>query len=74
MDSVVDKYVFKWWRDTSVGCSVNHHGNITASGTAGSYTIENLQEDSNYFITVTALNRVGSSVLNITAMTQQAGN
>ena len=74
MDSVVDKYVFRWWRDPSVGCSVNHHGNTTAYGTDNTFVIEYLYTNSIYSITVTAINRVGSSELNITAMTQHTGN
>ena len=73
MESVVDKYIFQWWRDTSVGCSVNHHGNITASGVVTTVVIESLHEDSTYYITVTAINRAGSSLRNITAVTIAAG-
>ena len=71
--TVVDKYIFQWRRDPLIGCSVNHHGNITASGTDGLYVIENLHEDSTYFISVTAINGAGSNVSNITAMTRAAG-
>ena len=74
MESVVDTYIFQWWRNTSVGCSVNDHGNETVTGMATTVVIENLYANSNYTITVTAINRVGSRILNITAMTQQAGN
>ena len=73
MESVVDQLMFKWWRDTSVGCPVNHDGNKTSSGTDTTFVIENLEEDSTYFITVIAINRAGSSLHNITAMTQEAG-
>ena len=49
-------------------------GSATITGDSTSYTISGLQEDSNYTITVTASNAVGSAVSDpVTAMTGEAG-
>ena len=56
--SVVTDYVVTWERDTSMGCPYEDEGSINISTSALSYTttITGLQEDSTYFITVTAVN------------------
>ena len=69
-DSVADSYEVIWERDITVGCSNEDEGMTTSVG-----EIANLQEDSNYTITVTAFNSAGSSAVSntVTAMTMEAG-
>ena len=67
-DSVADSYEVIWERDITVGCSNEDEGMTTSVG-----EIANLQEDSNYTITVTAFNAAGNSQTSVTAMTMEAG-
>ena len=72
--SEVDSYEVTWERDTSGECPDVDEGNATVSGSSTSYTITQLEEDSNYTITVTANNAVGSAISDsIIGMTQEAG-
>ena len=67
-DSVADSYEMIWVRDITVGCSNEDEGMATSVG-----EIANLQEDSNYTITVTAFNSAGNSQTSVTTMTMEAG-
>ena len=67
-DSVADRYEVMWERDVTVGCSNEDEGIAASNG-----EIANLQEDSNYIITVTAFNSAGNSETIVTAMTMEAG-
>ena len=70
----VESYDVLWERDTSGECPNVDSNSISVSGESASYTITGLQEDSNYTITVTATNIVGSAVsVPVTAMTGEAG-
>ena len=72
--SEVESYEVTWERYTSGECSDVDEGNATVSGSSTSYTITQLEEDSNYTITVTANNAVGSAISDsIIGMTQEAG-
>ena len=63
-----------WERDTSGECSDVDESSTNITGSSTSYTISVLQEDSNYIITVTATNALGSAVsVPVTAMTGEAG-
>ena len=67
-DSVADSYEVIWVRDVTVGCSNEDEGMTTSVS-----EIANLQEDSNYTVTVTAFNSAGNSETSVTAMTMEAG-
>ena len=54
----MDSYEVTWERDTSGECPDVDEGNATVSGNITSYTITQLEEDSNYTINVTATNRI----------------
>ena len=71
-DSVADSYEVMWVRDITVGCSNEDEG-MTISVGVSVGEIANLQEDSNYTITVTAFNSAGNSETSVTAMTMEAG-
>ena len=71
--SEVESYEVTWERDTSGECSDVDEGNATVSGSSTSYTVAQLEEDSNYTITVTANNAVGSAISDSIGMTQEAG-
>ena len=72
--SQVDSYEVMWERDTSGECPDVDEDSATISGSSTSYTISELEEDSNYIITVTATNTAGSAVsVLVTAMTGEAG-
>ena len=68
-------YVVEWQRNTSVGCTdVDTNSTTITGGSMTSYTINGLEEDSRYVITVTASNTSGDTVSNtVTAMTEEAG-
>ena len=74
--SVVTSYVVMWQRDTSV-CPGDDEGSMSVTMTAisTSRTITVQQEDSDYIITVTAVNTAGSSAPSnaVTATTGEAG-
>ena len=53
---------------------MENRGNKNITGGYFSYTIEQLEEDSNYTITLTAINAAGSAVSDpITGLTVEAG-
>ena len=55
-------------------CSDKDMGSTTITNGSTSYTITGLEEDSNYTITVTAINAAGSAVSDpITGITEKAG-
>ena len=67
-------YEVQWQRDNSVGCSDEDQDNTTITDGSTSYTISGLEEDSRYYITVTASNNLGEKTSNlITPMTITAG-
>ena len=74
--SVVTSYVVMWQRDTSV-CPGDDEGSmsVTTADISTSHTITVQQEDSDYSITVAAINVAGSSALSnaVTATTGEAG-
>ena len=70
------RYEVVWQRNTSVDCPGGGQGsNTLTGGSMTSYTIPDLEEDSEYSITVTASNDAGSSGVSntVTAMTGEAG-
>jgi len=70
----VDSYMVTWKRDTSGECPLENRGNRTLTDGYFSYTIEQLEEDSNYTITLTAINAAGSAVSDpVTRLTREAG-
>ena len=70
----VDSYVVMWERDTLGVCPVEDRGNRTLTNDSSSYTIEELEEYSNYTITLMAINAAGSAVSNlVTRLTREAG-
>ena len=72
--SEVDSYEVMWERDTSGECPDEDEGSVTITDGSTSYTITELEEDSNYTITVTATNAAGSAVSDpVTGMTGKAG-
>ena len=58
--SVVDSYEVMWERDTSGECPDEDEGNTAMTGNFTNYTITELEEYSNYTISVKANNNVGS--------------
>ena len=63
-----------WLRDTSSVCSNEDEGNVTVSGNSTNFTITELEENSNYRISLRTVNRVGSVLSNTTtATTLEAG-
>ena len=74
--SVVTSYVVMWQRDTSM-CPGDDEGSmsVTTTDISTSHTITVQQEDSDYVITVTAVNAAGSSAPSndVTATTREAG-
>ena len=63
-----------WKRDTARECPVKHEGNRNLTDGSLSYTIEQLEEDSNYTITLIAINAAGSAVSDpVTGLTKEAG-
>ena len=72
--SEVDSYDVMWQRDASGECPDEDEGSITITGDSTSYDIMGLEENSSYWITVTASNVDGSVVSDtITGITQEAG-
>ena len=71
--SVVDSYEVMWERDTSGECPDEDRNNTSLSGSSTSYTIRDLEEDSNYTITVSASNEIGSADGFINGATMEAG-
>ena len=75
-DSVVTEYLVQWVRDTAVGCMDEDQDSTTiTNGSAVSYEIPGLQDNSMYSMTVTASNAAGSAPVSntVTAMTGEAG-
>ena len=71
--SVVDSYEVAWQRDTSGDCPDVDEGSMSITDGSNSYTISELEEYSDYTITVTATNAAGSSAVSDTAVTGEAG-
>ena len=72
--SVVDNYAVMWQRDTSLECPDDEvDGSDRVTGDFTGYTINGLEEDSSYIITVTVFNDAGSSEDTVTVMTEEAG-
>ena len=70
----VDSYMVTWERNTSGDCPVENRGNRTFTNGYSSYTIEELEENSNYTITLTAINAAGSAVSDsVTRLTRETG-
>ena len=75
-DSVVTKFVVKWQRDTSIGCSDMDGNSITnTSDSFTEHTITGLEPGNRYTITVTVFNGAGSSAVSnsVTATTTETG-
>ena len=72
--SVVTSYVVMWQRDTSA-CPGDDEGSMSITDGSTSYMITELEEDSSYSITVTAVNAAGTSAVSnaVTARTREAG-
>ena len=63
-----------WERDTSRECPDEDEGSATITDGSISYNTTELEEDSNYTITVTATNAAGSAVSDpVTGVTGEAG-
>ena len=74
--SVVTKFVVKWQRDTSIGCSDMDHNSITKrSDSFTEHTITGLEPGNKYTINVTVSNGAGSSAVSnsVTATTTETG-
>ena len=70
----VDSYEVMWERDTSRECPDVDEGNATITNGSVSYFNVELEEDSNYTITVTATNTAGSTTSDsVTGVTGEAG-
>ena len=73
-NGTVDSYEVIWERDTSGECPDVDEANATISESYTSYTISELEEDSNYTVNVTATNTAGSAVsVPVTAVTGEGG-
>ena len=63
-----------WQRDTSGDCPDENEGNTTLTDGSTSYNITGLEEDSNYTVTVMAMNSNDTATSNnITELTLEAG-
>ena len=72
--SVVDSYEVMWQRDTSGDCPDEDEGNMTLTDGSLGFTITRLEEDSNYTITVMAMNSNYMATSNIViGITQESG-
>ena len=75
--SVVTSFLVQWQRNTAVGSCPDEDQDSTTimDGSMTTYNITGLEEDSEYSVTVTASNTVGSSAVSntITDMTMEAG-
>ena len=71
----MDSYEVMWKRDTSGKCPDDEdEGSISFSGSSTSYTIQGLEEDSNYTVKITSKNVFGVfSSEPINKMTKKAG-
>jgi len=70
----VANFVVIWKRDTSEECSDEDGRNSTVTDGSTSYSIDNLEEGSSYFITVTATNAAGSVVSDpVMGVTEEVG-
>ena len=70
--SVLDSYEVMWQRDSSGECPDEDEGSTTITDGSTSYTIEGLEEDSTYMVTVTIAYYTGN-VNNVTVATKEAG-
>ena len=73
--TVVDSYEVMWQRDTSGECPDEDMGSTSITDGSSSGTINELEEDSSYSITMRATNAAGCSEVSntVTAMTLEAG-
>ena len=67
--TAVDSYEVMWQRDTSGECSDEDEGSTTITDGSTDYTIEGLEEDSTYMVTVTAVYSIGNANSNMTVVT-----
>ena len=67
--SAVDSYEVMWQRDTSGECPDEDEGSTTITDRSTNYTIEGLEEDSTYMVTVTAVYSIGNVNSNLTIVT-----
>ena len=58
-----------WQRDTTGECSDEDEGSVTISGSSTSYTITDLEENSNYFVILKTVDTVGNVQSNETTAT-----
>ena len=71
---VVESYKLIYEGTHLQSCPTNHFGNYSINGGSTSYTITELEEHSNYTVTVTAVNEADSVVsIPVSAMTMEAG-
>ena len=71
--SVVE-YEVMWQRDTSGECDDEDEGSTTITYGSTSYNVTGLEEDSNYTVSVMAMNSIGNANSNtVTGMTVEAG-
>ena len=67
-------YIVTWERDTSGECPDVDSGNATISGSSTFYIIQNVEENSRYFIVVKAIGSGGSAIsLMVAGTTFEAG-
>ena len=67
-------YEVMWQRDTSGECSDEDEGSTTITDGSTSYNVTGLEEDSNYTVSVMAMNSIGNANSNtVTGMTVEAG-
>ena len=67
-------FMLAWERDDLEKCPKKDNGSVIITNGSTSYTITGLEEDSNYTITVAAINAAGSTFSDpITGMTLEAG-
>ena len=66
-----ESFVVEWRRYTSLGCPYEDHGMKKFRG--NTYSIQDLQEDSTYNITVTELSRENCGTVSITVSTMATG-
>ena len=72
--SMVESYEVMWQRDTSGDCPDEDVGSTTLTDGSTSYTVTELEESSNYTITVIAMNTNDMATSNnVTGFTQESG-
>ena len=71
---MVDSYEVMWQRDTSGECPDEDEGSTTITDGSTDYTITELEEDSTYKVTVTAMYSIGITNSDTNVTTFNAGN